>query len=85
MASLGEMPLVVLSVTDQPAEVKKLLSAEDAEQLQVVSEELQAELAALSPNGRHVRVPDCGHYIQIERPDAVVDAIRAVVETVEGR
>jgi pimeloyl-ACP methyl ester carboxylesterase len=85
ITGLGEMPLVVLSPAEQPAEVTKLLSAEDAQQLEDVTEELQAELAALSPNGRHVRVPESGHYIQIDQPDAVVDAIHAVVEDLERR
>lgn len=37
------------------------------------------ELAALSSRGGDRRVPDSSHYIQIERPDAVIDAIQEVV------
>jgi pimeloyl-ACP methyl ester carboxylesterase len=33
-----------------------------------------------SVRGRHVRLHDCGHWIQIRRPDAVVDAARDLVE-----
>ena len=57
-------------------------SMEDVEQLKAVSGELQSKLAALSPNGRRVRVPDSGHYIQIDQPDAVAEAIRQVFEAV---
>jgi pimeloyl-ACP methyl ester carboxylesterase len=81
--SLGDVPLVVLSVADPSAAVKDLLSAEQAEQFRAVSEELQLDLAALSSNGRRVVVPESGHYIQIEQPEAVIDAIRTVVEAIE--
>ncbi|GEM_PF-2161414 len=78
--TLGDIPLVVLSAPDQFADLEKRLSAEDAGQIRAVTEELQAELAALSPNGRRVIVRDSGHYIQVEQPEAVIDAIRQVVE-----
>jgi pimeloyl-ACP methyl ester carboxylesterase len=81
-AGLGEMPLAVL----WPAEnVDQPVASEDAKQLQSVTDELQHELAALSTNGRPVRVPDCGHHIQIDQPDVVVEAIRSVVHAVERR
>lgn len=41
----------------------------------------QAEAARLSPCGRHVIVANCGHWIQLDQPAAVVAAIRSVVET----
>ena len=44
-----------------------------------VWQELQAELAALSSRGRLVVAQDSGHYIQLERPELVIDAIREVV------
>lgn len=43
--------------------------------------ELQRELAAESPFGRYVRVPGSHHRIAEDRPEAVIDAIREVVET----
>lgn len=36
------------------------------------------------PNATYVDLPDAGHYFQEDAPDAVVDAIRQVVERVEG-
>jgi pimeloyl-ACP methyl ester carboxylesterase len=36
-------------------------------------------LAALSTHGIDVVVSDTGHYIQVEQPDAVIDAVRRVV------
>ncbi|QAY78476.1 alpha/beta fold hydrolase [Sphingosinicella sp. BN140058] len=40
---------------------------------------LHAETASLSKLGRHRVVPDTGHYIQLDAPDAVIAAIREVL------
>ena len=42
-------------------------------------QQLQAELAGLSSRGRLVVATDSGHYIQLERPELVIDAIGEVV------
>jgi pimeloyl-ACP methyl ester carboxylesterase len=42
-------------------------------------EAIHAELAGLSSRGRLVVADDSGHYIQLERPQLVVDAIAEVV------
>lgn len=42
----------------------------------------QDELAALLPDARHVVANESDHYIQIEQPDLVIDAVRQVVEAV---
>jgi len=81
--TLGNLPLVVLSAPDQFANLEKHLSAEDAGQFRVVTEELQAELTALSSRGKRVIVRNSGHYIQVEQPEAVIDAIREVVEAAQ--
>ena len=44
----------------------------------------QDRLAGLFPGGRHVKVPDSTHYIHIDQPEVVVDAIRDVVEAAFG-
>lgn len=42
--------------------------------------ELQKELAGLSTQGKLIVVEGTGHYIQLGRPDVVVDAVRQVIE-----
>ena len=42
----------------------------------------QDELATLLPDSRHVIATESDHYIQIEQPDLVIDAVRRVVEAV---
>jgi len=39
---------------------------------------LRVEEAHLSTRGKQIVVPDSGHVIQFERPDAVISAIREV-------
>jgi pimeloyl-ACP methyl ester carboxylesterase len=42
----------------------------------------QDELAALVPDAHHVIAKESDHYIQIEQPDLVIDAVRQVIEAV---
>ena len=63
VASLPDVPLVILSADDQPPET---LSK-------------QQELARLSPQGRHLVASHSGHWIQFDRPDLVAAAIEDVV------
>ena len=82
ITTLGEIPLIVLTAADQFTALESRVPAEDVEHLRVVVSELQAELSALSPNGRQVMVKGSGHFIQVDQPQVVIDAIREVVEAV---
>lgn len=64
---IGDVPLIVLTAGSQPAAVR----------------EEQARIAAQSPRGTQIVVPEAGHWILIDEPDVVVDAVRRVSE--EGR
>lgn len=69
---LGNRPLVVLSVTEQPRMGEKLT-------------ELQAELPGLSTNSKHITVQGATHEGLVSRKENaqfVIDAIRDVVEAV---
>lgn len=76
--SLGDMPLIVLSHdpdTPQPDFPEDLVKpVNDAWQ------KMQTELAGLSTRGSQRIAKNSGHYIQLDRPDMVVDAVRQVVE-----
>lgn len=79
MRSYGDMPLAVLTASDMlpPPGIGEELAA----QLPRVAEETRrghAELAALSARGSHVPVPST-HAIPQLQPQAVIDAIEAVV------
>ena len=79
----GEMPLIVLTSTKLPelppgtsdaASFRARFAPLDAEMHRG-----HAELAALSSRGVQRSVPDSGHYIQLDQPNAVIGAIKEVI------
>jgi pimeloyl-ACP methyl ester carboxylesterase len=82
IGSLGDIPLVVLTrgLSTDPDLLG--LSDEEAQQGEAVWDELQAELAALSSNGKQVIAEESGHQVQLDQPELVIDAISDVVEAV---
>jgi pimeloyl-ACP methyl ester carboxylesterase len=52
--------------------------------LEAVHQALQDELAALAPGARHVIATRSGHFIQLQQPELVIEAIRQVVEGVRS-
>ena len=74
----GSLPLVVLT-----HEEEKPLAGEEGEVYRAWVG-MQSELAAESTAGRHVIVKPSGHFIAIDQPARVVEAIRDVVETVRA-
>ena len=66
--SLRDLPLVVMTA-----------SSADEGRLKA-----DAALAARSRRGRHVLVPGCGHWIPLDAPQAVIDAIEAMIRTVRA-
>lgn len=50
-----------------------------------VQDRARAELAASIPGSTTVTVPDASHYLHVERPDAVIDAVLAVTRTATPR
>jgi pimeloyl-ACP methyl ester carboxylesterase len=76
--TLGSLPLAVLSQDphapqyDLPEDLVK--PTNDAWQ------QMQNELAQLSTRSTHITAKNSGHYVQLDRPDVVVDAIRKIVD-----
>lgn len=77
---LHPMPLVVLSAGQNDPAFFPTGWPMDAEG--ELHNEMQADLAALVPGGRHIVADHSGHYIQQSQPDLVVAAIRDVVQAV---
>ena len=61
------------------------LTSEQGQRLQAVWFELHDEEASWSSQSRQIRLDDSHHYIQFERPDAVIDAVREVVDSIRAR
>lgn len=75
--SLGEIPVVVIS-HGLPQSMPNFPPETNAAYDQVW-QELQTELAALSPNGRRIVAENCDHDIHIENPQLVIKAIEDVL------
>jgi pimeloyl-ACP methyl ester carboxylesterase len=67
--SLGTLPLIVLT-----AQQTVLQGGDDWL-------DLHRELAAMSASGRQRTIANAGHYIQLDRPDVVIEAIAEVIRT----
>jgi len=79
---LPPLPLVVLSrgqAMAMPADLPGGLTGEGLERAWTVE---QDRLAALLPGARHVIAGESEHYIQLQQPELVIDAVRQVVEAV---
>lgn len=79
---LGDRPLVVLTAAAQMTPAQLALAGVTATQgarMQATWKTLQADLATWSGQGRQESVRDASHYIQFDRPDAVIAAVRDVV------
>jgi pimeloyl-ACP methyl ester carboxylesterase len=83
---LGDLPLIVLSRKNDAQEIyeqnhpmlPQSFTMEVAQQLANNLNDMQDELAALSSRGKHIVVEDTGHFIQLDQPQVVIDAIREV-------
>jgi len=81
ITSLGDLPLVVLSAehSDLP-----FLSEAQNQQMSQAWKGMQAELATQSSNSKQIFAKQSGHYIQLEQPQRVIDAIRQIVSMAQS-
>ncbi len=85
-SSLGNIPLIVLSAElntqrlaeQYPPSLRAQLSTDILQQQVDAMSGLQDELAGLSTRGKRIIVPGTGHFIQLDAPQVVTDAIREV-------
>jgi pimeloyl-ACP methyl ester carboxylesterase len=83
-APLGSKPLVVVSrdpetlgMTGLPTNVERDFNKNH--------EAMQEELTSLSSDSYRIIAKGSGHYVQVERPDVVVEAVRDVVDQCKGQ
>ena len=85
---LGKRPLYVLtSMAPLPQEALAALklTPEQGRQYKEIWKGMHDEEASWSSNSRHQLVADAGHYIQFDRPDIVIEAVRSVVSDIRAR
>jgi len=78
--SPGDLPLIVLS--HDPDKPSSEFPPDLAKGVNQAWEQMQEDLAHLSTRGSQVIVKDSSHYIQIDNPAVVVEAVRRVVDQV---
>lgn len=78
ITSLGNIPLIVLYHGVPDSGIQGMTPVEDKEWWLG----LQSELAALSPQGKLVLAERSGHYIQLDQPQLVNDAVQQVLTAV---
>ncbi len=76
--TLGDLPLAVLS--HDPNKPSAELPADLAKPTNDAWEKMQEELAHLSTRGTQVIAKGSAHYIQIDRPEVVIAAVRTTVD-----
>lgn len=84
---LGNRPLVVLTAMAPytAAELRGMkVTPEQGRQVQAIWKQLHEEQATWSSRSTHRVLPNSGHNIQLEDPDAVVDAVLSVVRAVRA-
>jgi pimeloyl-ACP methyl ester carboxylesterase len=69
--TFGAYPVRVLTATDHPVSPAR----------EMLWETMLGELAAEASNGEQIMVPGAGHYIQLDRPDVVVQTILEMLPT----
>jgi pimeloyl-ACP methyl ester carboxylesterase len=76
--TLGDMPLAVLS--EDPDRPQPDLPEDLIQPASDAWQQMQNELAHLSTHSTHVIAKNSGHFIQFDRPDIVIGAVRKIVD-----
>ena len=73
--SLREIPIIVLTADHNGSEIYEGEGK--------VWIKYQDDIASLSNKSKHIIVKNCGHYIQLEKPEIVIDAIKEIIAEVK--
>jgi pimeloyl-ACP methyl ester carboxylesterase len=77
--SLSDMPLVVLSLAPSKEPLRPTETQQTRDDAYRARTKTHEEVASLSSRGIRRIIPDSGHYIQFDQPQAVIDAILTVL------
>jgi pimeloyl-ACP methyl ester carboxylesterase len=85
---LGQRPLIVLTAArpDSPEDLKEIgWTPAQSQRFAAALKDLHDDEASWSTRGHNELVPDSSHYIQFERPDVVIAAVRKVIGDVRNQ
>lgn len=74
ITSFGDIPLVVISAANE--ERLEAFPEEYRKEIERSWSELQEELLALSTNSKQMLAYESGHYVQLDQPEIIIEAIR---------
>jgi len=80
--SYGRMPLIVLTQSDESADVFPGLTPAQIRAMNELWVRMHEELTALSSRGSHRLVERSGHYIQQDRPDVVINSVKEILREI---
>ncbi len=83
VAAAGAMPVVPAVVLTRGE--REWPEGADGDAMEALWPELQRDLAAAMPLGHHFVIGGSGHHIHLERPEAIEQAVRLIVEQGECR
>jgi pimeloyl-ACP methyl ester carboxylesterase len=87
--SLGNIPLAVITSTKLASFYSDPLPAElSGRLLELVQQSVwgaEVEMSRLSTNSTIAPIERSGHYIQFDRPDAIIHTVQRMVESIQGR
>jgi pimeloyl-ACP methyl ester carboxylesterase len=87
LRQLGDRPLFVLTATKPMTDADRVgmrMTPAQAATFEARWVDMQNEEASWSSRSQHQLVPESGHYIQFEKPDVVIAAVRSVVDSVRA-
>ncbi len=77
--SYGNLPMIVLSRGEYEKGMPPEFDAADREAMKNIWTSLHRDMTALSNKGQNREIPNAGHFIQTDAPQAVIDAIHEVI------
>lgn len=82
---LPRVPLVVITAASRESGLPPAFSPEGQAKLRDVAMAMQKKLVDLLPGAEHILVEGAGHNVHLEKPEAVVAPIRAMIDRIRKR
>jgi len=79
ISSFGSIPLYVLSVSDRDIYDHLISDEKLRNELVDARVEMQKDFLKLSTDSEQILVPNSGHYINEDQPDAIIEAVQNMI------
>jgi len=79
---LPRVPFVILTVRGRAAAMRGMFSDKAIEAMTKLDEDLMGRLSASVPGGRQVMIEGTGHYVHVDKPEALIVPVVEMIKTV---